>query len=278
MLQRGYGQRESILIQDSSSAGIHVDAITMPITKDGNKPMGSGTLEDVAESQFGGVLDFTNASMGGNIIPFEGRRNIALDGSKIYSMYLPVDQEEYATTGNIVPDIALIDKVNEILKVVREQQISDVDTVNAMFEEAGLPAYMNANGTVNPTVYKRFGVINGTALDNAFGSSFVQSRYLKEIDDEDIINGAISIMNQGRSKEDRVEYDAKSFLNFGGLFGDYDTIYQGTIFIPISNNAFAGIAGSGSDNTITDAQALELEAIQQQHERIQTYKNPGQLR
>mgnify|MGYP003288530211 FL=1 len=32
MLQQGYGERESILIQNSSSGGIHVDAITMPIT------------------------------------------------------------------------------------------------------------------------------------------------------------------------------------------------------------------------------------------------------
>ena len=38
-----------------------------------------------------GILDFTNASMGGQMIPFEGRRNIAVDGSKIYSMYLPID-------------------------------------------------------------------------------------------------------------------------------------------------------------------------------------------
>jgi hypothetical protein len=29
--------------------------------------------------------------MGGQLIPFEGRRNIAVDGSKIYSMYLPID-------------------------------------------------------------------------------------------------------------------------------------------------------------------------------------------
>jgi hypothetical protein len=32
-------------------------------------------------------------------------------------------------------------------------------------------------------------------------------------------------MNKGRSKEDRVEYDPKSFFNFGGLLGDYDSVY-----------------------------------------------------
>ena len=276
MLQQGFGEREPIVIQDATSTGLRVDAITMPITTGENKPMGSGTLEDVATSQYGGLLNFANASMGGKIIPFEGRRNIAVDGSKIYSMYLPINQEEFIK-GNIVPDIDLIDKVNTINKQIKDQQITDPSTINKMYVEAGLPVYLNDDGTVVPTFYRRFGVVNGTALDNAFGKDFVASRYLKQVDDEDLINGAIAIMNHGRSKEDRVEYDAKNFFNFGGLLGDYDTVYQGTIFIPMSNDVFLGIAGSGK--TINSTEANDLEAKQQQHERVSaTYNNPGQLR
>lgn len=276
MLQQGFGERETIVIQDATSTGLQMEAITMPITTGENKPMGSGTLEDVATSQYGGLLNFTEASMGGKVIPFEGRRNIAIDGSKIYSMYLPIDQNE-AIKGHTVPDIDLIDKVNEVNKQIKNQQITDPNEINKMYVEAGLPVYLNANGTVIPTSYRRFGVLNGTALDNAFGKDFTASRYLKEVDDEDLINGAIAIMNHGRSKEDRVEYDAKSFFNFGGLLGDYDTVYQGTIFIPMSNDVFLGVAGSG--NTITTEEANNLEAKQQQYNRVSaTYKNPGQLR
>ena len=277
MLQQGYGERESILIQNSSSGGIHVDAITMPITTGSTgQPLGAATLEDVVTSQYGGLLNFNHASMGGQIIPFEGRRNIAIDGSKIYSMYLPIDQDELIK-GNIVPDIDLIDKVNQVNKTIKQHNITDPKEINAKYEEAGLPVYLNEDGTVIPTLYRRFGVLNGTALDNAFGKDFVASSYLKEVDDEDIINGAISIMNKGRSKEDRIDYDPKSFFNFGGLLGDYDSIYQGTIFIPISNDVFLGIAGSGK--TIDSEEALQLEALQQQHNRVSaTYKNPGQLR
>ena len=276
MLQQGFGDRETIIIQDATSTGLKVEAITMPITKDGNKPLGSATLEDISTSQYGGVLDFTNASMGGKIVPFEGRRNIAVDGSKLYSMYLPIDQDEWAK-GNIVPDLALIDKVNTINKTIKDKEITDPKEINELYTQAGLPIYMNEDGTVIPTFYRRFGVLNGTAIDNAFGTDFVANKYLKEIEDEDVINSAISIMNQGRSKEDRVEYDAKSFFNFGGLLGDYDSVYQGTVFIPISNDVFLGIAGSGQ--TITSTEANDLEAKQQQHQRVSaTYKNPGQLR
>ena len=276
LLQQGFGEPSMVTIQDSSSTGLQMEAVALPITEDGNKNTGAITLEDVARSQFGGVLDFSNASMGGALIPFEGRRNIAVDGSKLYSMNLPVDYQEYVTTGNIVPDLSLIDKVNALNRQIQSQQITDVATINQMYQDAGLPAYYNEDGTINATVYRRFGVLNGTAIDNAFGKDFVASRYLKEVDDEDIINGAISIMNHGRNKEDKIEYDAKSFFNFGGLLGDYDSVYQGTVFIPISNNVFSGIAGSGK--TITPDEANLLEAKQQQYERVSaTYKNPGQL-
>ncbi len=276
MLQQGFGERETITIQDSSSTGLQVQAITMPVTKDGNEPIGAATLEDVATSQYGGILNFTNASMGGQLIPFEGRRNIAVDGSKIYSMYLPIDQDAFMR-GEIIPDISLIDKVNAVNKTIKEKQITNPREINTVYEEAGLPVYLNDDGTVVPGFYRRFGVLNGTAIDNAFGKTFLESKYLKKVDDEDVINNAINIMNQGRGKEDRIEYDAKNFFNFGGLLGDYDTIYQGTIFIPMSNDVFLGIAGSGKN--ITSTEANDLEAKQQQHERVSaTYKNPGQLR
>jgi hypothetical protein len=74
-----------------------------------------------------------------------------------------------------------------------------------------------------------------------------------------MINGAISIMNKGRTKDDTIEYDEKSFFNFGGLLGDYDSVYQGTVFIPMSNDVFLGIAGSGKKIESDEANALEAQ-------------------
>jgi hypothetical protein len=139
-----------------------------------------------------------------------------------------------------------------------------------------LPVYVNEDGSIISNNYCRFGVINGTVLDNAFGKGFVANKYLKEVDDENIINGAISIMNKGRSEQDRIEFDAKGFFNFGGLLGDYDSMYQGTIFIPISDDVFAGMATS--KQSLTSNEANQLQAKQDQREKIsKTYKNPGQL-
>lgn len=275
MLQQGFGDRGNIIIQDATSTGLKVEALSLPITTGSTgEPIGAGTLEDVATSQYGGVLDFNNASMGGQLIPFEGRRNIAIDGSRIYSMYLPIDVIEYSKN-NIVPDIALIDKVNAVNKAIKDENITDINEINAKYQEAGLPVLYNQDGSIQSTFYKRFGVLNGTVIDNAFGKNFIKSKYLKNLNDKDIINNAIAIMNKGRSKEDQIEYDPKNFFNFGGLLGDYDSVYQGTIFIPIISDIFSGIAGSGKN--ITYGEAIDLEAKKQQEQRISTYKNPGIL-
>jgi hypothetical protein len=65
-------------------------------------------------------------------------------------------------------------------------------------------------------------------------------------------------MNQGRSEKEKIEYDPESLFNFGGLLGDYDTIYEGTIFIPVSNNVFQ--SNIGSNKNMDSNVALNLEA------------------
>ena len=271
MLQRGYGERETIVIQNNTSTGLKIDAVKLPVTKIGNETIGSVTLEDISRSQYGGILDFNNASMGEELIPFEGRSNVAVDGSKIYSMYLPIDQNEFYATGKIIPDLDLVDKLNEVNQTIKEKQITDISEINSIYEQSGLPTYMNDDGSVVSTSYRRFGVLNGTAINRAFGVNskiLKDNEFLKEVDDENIINGAIDIMNQNRNSKNKIEFD-------GGWFGD-DIMYQGTIFIPISNDVFSGIAGSGK--TITSEEAEDLYEKQQQQQRVNaTYINPGEL-
>lgn len=275
MLQQGFGERELVNIQNGSSTALQMYAIKMPITRDGNNTVGATTLEDITTTEYGGILDFTNASIGGQVIPFEGRSNVVVDGNRIYSMYLPIDQAEYVSNGNIVPDIALMDKLNKVNTIIRNNNITDPQKINEIYVNEGLPVFLNDDGTVIPTQYRRFGVLNGTVLDKAFGDNFVKTSYLKELKDDDIINNTLAIMNKGRSEKDRIEYDPRGFFNFRSNSGNYDSMYQGTVFIPISNDVFLGIAGSGE--TIDSNDANWLEAKQQQQRRTSTYINPGQL-
>jgi hypothetical protein len=93
----------------------------MPIvTKEGGSIGTSATLNDVSESAFAGYLNFENASMGGAMISTNGFNNIAVNGTALYTAYLPVDMEEYHATGNIKPDIDMLGKYKEVQNKIAE--------------------------------------------------------------------------------------------------------------------------------------------------------------
>jgi hypothetical protein len=248
----------------------------MPVVKKEGEGVGATTLEEITKTQYAGMLDFTNSSMGEKIIPFEGRQFIAIDGNRLYSMDLPIDQDELLK-GNIVPDLDLIDKFNEISQKISAQNITSIDQINQIFNDEGLPIYMNQDGSVKSTFYRKFAVLNGTVLDNAFGKSFVPSRYFKEIHDEDAINNTLSILNKNRDAKNKIDFDERGFFNWRDSSGNYDALYEGTVFIPLSTNIISGFGGSGYD--LTPEQAKDLYEKQQQKDRVQqTYVKPAELR
>jgi hypothetical protein len=86
----------------------------MPIVSKEGKSIGtSATLDDISTSGFSGYLDLENASMGGVMIPTVGFNNIAINGTALYTAYLPVDIQEYNRTGNIKPDIDLLGRYKQ---------------------------------------------------------------------------------------------------------------------------------------------------------------------
>ena len=92
--------------------------------------------------------------------------------------------------------------------------------------------------------------------------------------DEDQISNVMSILNKGRNEKDRIDFDSKSWAD--SIFGtDHDSLYEGTIYIPIRTNAFTGMIGGGEYPEV--GTAAEVEALIQQKERTRGYVDPGLL-
>jgi hypothetical protein len=102
------------------------------------------------------------------------------------------------------------------------------------------------------TNYIQFGIVNATALESAFNEDVSFDDYLSETTDENIIANTLSIINNGRDSKDKIDHDAKSFLD--SVFGtDYDHVYKGTVFIPVNTDYFTATAGFGNYPTPTEA-------------------------
>ena len=272
MMQIGYTDHMPVTLQKGTTYATTVNAQVLPITDVNKKLLGITTLDKVAESTFGGALDMNNVTMGRQLIDPQALQNVQIDSTNLYVMNLPIDKS--VQDGTIRPDLAWMTKIEEIDKVIRNQGITDIKQINAIYEEAGLPVLMNDNGQLNTRDYCKFGVLNGHALNSAFKDLDLLDNTVNEIDDEDQINNVLSILNKNRNEKDRIDFDSESWMD--SIFGtDHDSIYEGTIYIPVRTNAFMGMIGGGQyPDTET---AAEVEALVQQKERTRGYVDPGLL-
>lgn len=276
MLQAGYGQKNEFTIQIAAGAsnGIQIPTVQMPITKNG-EGIGMASLSDVASSDYAGYLDFSNAFMGDVQIPQAGMQNIAIDGTALYTAYLPLDIQYFNETGQKRPDIAMLGRYKQAQNEIRQSGIKDPRQINAIYKNHNLPVMYGPNGDIL-TNYIKFGIVNGTALDNAFGDEAKVADYLSETTDKNTIANTLNILNKGRGEKNKVEYDEKSWWDsISPVFNDYTHVYKGTIFMPINDDYFTYSAAAGSKPTT--AQAEMIEARQQAANRTRNYVNPGQL-
>lgn len=272
MMQVGYTDHQAVTIQKGTKYAMQVNAQVLPITDVNKKLLGVTTLDKVAESTFGGALDMNNVTMGNQLIDPQALQNVQIDSTNLYVMNLPIDRS--SVDGTIKPDLSWMQKIEAIDQTIRQQGITDINKINALYQEAGLPVLMDSNGQLNTRDYCKFGVLNGHALNSAFKDLDLLDNTVNEIDDEDQINNILSILNKDRNEKDRIDFDSESWMD--SIFGtDHDSIYEGTIYIPVRTNAFTGMIGGGQyPDTET---AAEVEALVQQKERTRGYVDPGLL-
>lgn len=272
MMQVGYTDHQPVTLQKGTKYAMHINAQVLPITDVNKKLLGVTTLDKVAESTFGGALDMNNVTMGSQLIDPHALQNVQIDSTNLYVMNLPIDKN--SPDGTIKPDLAWMTKIEAIDETIREQGITDIATINKLYTDAGLPVLMDDKGQLNVKDYCKFGVLNGHAMNSAFKDLDLLDNTMVEIDDEDQIKNIMSVLNKDRGEKDRLDFDSKSWAD--SIFGtDHDSIYEGTIYIPVRTNAFTGMIGGGQyPDTAT---AAEVEALIQQKERTRGYVDPGLL-
>ena len=276
LLQAGYGQKQTITILTGKGRqnGIQVPTVSMPIVSKDGQSMGVGTLSDVATSGFTGYLDLENVTMGGVRIDPTGFQNVAVNGTQLYTAYLPIDLEKYNDTGNIRPDIDMLKRLKVAQDEIKEGNITDKSKINQIYQKHKLPAMFDGNGNVL-TNYQKFALINGAAIQQAFQENAEVAEWLSETTDENIVNNVLNIIQKGRGKEERIQFNKKNWYN--GMFNSYDHVYKGTIFIPVNEDYFTYSAAMGE--SLTPGQAQDIEARQQATLREaaanKSYNNPG---
>ena len=251
----GFGNSETIVINPGTSLSRMVNSITMPLVKANGDPLGANsTLQQATEGQYGAILDLTNVTMGMNRIDPAFFNQVVLQDGKISSIDFPCR----IVGGRVVPDLSKATtakkvKADQILKakgidVHNQESIKkNYGIINQVYQQLGLPAAYNSDGSLDSNTWRRFGVINASTDGRVLGEDAI-TEGLSEITDDYKVDNIVSIMQANN----------KDYTFSHSWFGS-DTLYQGTIWIPVKPEINSALAGE----KMKVGEVMDIESRQQ---------------
>lgn len=256
----GLGEVKNHKINNGNSHSLNLPGNSAPLVDTSGKTIGSATLEDAARSTFSGVLDFKNATMGGQLLNSSQRSRVAIDGSNVVAVDLPVDTQALQS-GVLKPDIDSLKRLELAENEIREGDIKDEAQKNEIYAKYKLP-YKYINGQINTNAYGRFAVLDASADESAFVEDPTMDDTLSEVTD----------INERESIERILKAADASFkMSQPGIFSSGNNVYSGSVYIPVRQNLINASLGSGHYPTIQGNDAMDIEAKEQQKQRLQTY-------
>ena len=272
MTQLGMGERKQIATIHGGKYGAKNYAQVVPIvSKEGTALGAATTLAKVSESQLSGMLSWEDATMGGARIDQTAMMKVAITGGKMYVMNIPIDKSR--NDGVIAPDIRYLRRLEDAdqdIEVWKRQNRGKEITpkeINEIYKKHQLPVLMDEYGNINARDYAKFALFNGITKD----CYLIPPPDGTDIVAEDVSKSAESYKNILLSTDpsNKEDFDEDNLWDWNG----HDTLYKATVFIPVSTNILSGAATSGQK--ITGADAVVIEARNQQKERLKNYDPNG---
>lgn len=256
----GLGEVKNHKINNGTSFTLNLPGNSAPLVDTSGKTIGSGTLEDAARSTFSGVLDFKNATMGGQLLNATQRSRVAIDGSNVVAVDLPIDTEALQA-GILKPDMDSLKRLELAENEIREGDIKDEAQKNEIYAKYKLP-YKYVNGQINTSAYGRFAILDAAAHESAFMEDPTLDDTVSEIMD---INERESIERILKAADSTFKMSQPGWISSG------DNVYSGSVYIPVRQNIINAALGSGHYPTLQGNDANVLQAKEQQKQRLQTY-------
>lgn len=243
-------------IHSEDGNGVLAPARVMPLTSNNGDYLGTNALaQDVFSGAFSSVLDSQNISIAGHRIDPVLLNEIVIRDGNIASIDFPAIIDK---NGNVVPDlsfktVAAKNKADKRLKEMginindQNQIIKNVNKINKIYRDEGLPEAYTQDGKVNGNTWRRFGVMNIQTTTNVLGDD-VDGHLVSKIEDENIVNGFKQVMKSKFPK-----------YQFPDRFWGFDGIYSTELWVPIKTDVNTSLA----NEKMSPDQFNDIEAMQQ---------------
>lgn len=162
--------------------------------------------------------------------------------------------------GNIVPDLQFVEKNRDLIDMINKKGLNDPE-VRSKMAEAGLISQYDGLPDLNK--FQSYLCLNGMGTSRNIGDDTIK----KEVTDDakiDQFERAIyrNKKNGVEGKEYKFDFDRSNWYNPADWFGLYDKLYEGTIYIPVTESVLQTHLGAGT--SVSQKQADTMEAIYQE--------------
>lgn len=241
------GNPTSLSINKGTNYQMDVDGINYPsIPGFDGKPIGKTSLENLLVSGLQGVVTDKNAITFGNVVlssnDFE---NVMYDGTGGAMAILPT---KLSNTGRKVVDLEALDRWEAANKQLRDMGIKSIYDPNHQ-QEIVQVLYQNqleklvnvSSGSLDYSALGQFMIVDGYAVDHSSKNTFKDSSFVTKVDET---SDEIPMIERALSTDkDQSNYkiDVDNWYDWNG----HNTVYKGSIYIPITSNQLQALTASG---------------------------------
>lgn len=268
------GNPTSLSINKGTNYQMDVDGINYPsIPGFDGKPIGKTSLENLLVSGLQGVVTDKNAITFGNVVlssnDFE---NVMYDGTGGAMAILPT---KLSNTGRKVVDLEALDRWEAANKQLRDMGIKSIYDPNHQ-QEIVQVLYQNqleklvnvSSGSLDYSALGQFMIVDGYAVDHSSKNTFKDSSFVTKVDET---SDEIPMIERALSTDkDQSNYkiDVDNWYDWNG----HNTVYKGSIYIPITSNQLQALTASGQH--VKEGPAIQKEYEYQMLQKRRQARQP----
>lgn len=268
------GNPTSLSINKGTNYQMDVDGINYPsIPGFDGKPIGKTSLENLLVSGLQGVVTDKNAITFGNVVlssnDFE---NVMYDGTGGAMAILPT---KLSNTGRKVVDLEALDRWEAANKQLRDMGIESIDDpehqqeiVQVLYQNQLEKLVNVSSGSLDYSALGQFMIVDGYAVDHSSKNTFKDSSFVTKVDET---SDEIPMIERALSTDkDQSNYkiDVDNWYDWNG----HNTVYKGSIYIPITSNQLQALTASGQH--VKEGPAIQKEYEYQMLQKRRQARQP----
>lgn len=268
------GNPTSLSINKGTNYQMDVDGINYPsIPGFDGKPIGKTSLENLLVSGLQGVVTDKNAITFGNVVlssnDFE---NVMYDGTGGTMAILPT---KLSNTGRKVVDLEALDRWEAANKQLRDMGIKSIydsdhqqEIVQVLYQNQLEKLVNVSSGSLDYSALGQFMIVDGYAVDHSSKNTFKDSSFVTKVDET---SDEIPMIERALSTDkDQSNYkiDMDNWYDWNG----HNTVYKGSIYIPITSNQLQALTASGQH--VKEGPAIQKEYEYQMLQKRQQARQP----